>query len=485
MHRCVLGRLWAVTKLSMLRLTTSDLQLFWTAYDPLDLASASIDVLGFQAGYISLADKLLPGFTTVTSWPRYVSMLCAAVTAAEAAFPGSGHTTVQVRQTRMSAVKSYERAWALACGLAASETPIGEKAMDGLRGFRYVRRRLSELSGREKSIRTSSFNLLANQVRYGGIGAYSTLLDDCHLANMRSVTARPLGMQLADAFPRPGNDLPVWDEDRPLPLDALREWGTRCHLGDFTRAEARSLTTALRGGEEGGWDDDVRWTTLRMLAAFGDGGISERALLDRLLDAMRNGSVDRLKAPQACVKQIETALVLIPPYERLYQAVQFLFDAVRAAATDEAAVRLDSLASAAPCLAASEGARTAASDVLDTSEHASKIHSQTAYDIREAFNETGILAFAEATRHTSATADMLVLVLDRHRDVQQGKFDRGERKAPWVCRDAANNSVRLTAQRHQLPRSKRYEDWEQIPWHSYRTDGAWRFVEACGIRRGA
>jgi hypothetical protein len=35
------------------------------------------------------------------------------------------------------------------------------------------------------------------------------------------------------------------------------------------------------------------------------------------------------------LRQIETALVLIHPYERLYQAVQFLFDAVRAAATDE------------------------------------------------------------------------------------------------------------------------------------------------------
>lgn len=73
----------------MLTLASPDLRLFWTAYDPLDLASGCIDVLGFQAGYIALANKLLPGFTTVTTSPRYVSMLCAAVAAAEAAFPGS------------------------------------------------------------------------------------------------------------------------------------------------------------------------------------------------------------------------------------------------------------------------------------------------------------------------------------------------------------------------------------------------------------
>jgi hypothetical protein len=466
----------------MLTLSTPDLRLFWTAYDPLDLASASIDVLGFQAGYIGLANKLLPGFTTVTTSPRYVSMLCAAVAAAEAAFPGSGDAAVRIRQTRMAAVKSYERAWALACGLAANDTAIGDKAVDGLRGVRYVNRRLSELSGREKSIRTSSFNLLANQVRYGGIGAYSTLLEDCHLATMGSVTSRPLGMQLAESFPRPGDGLSVWDEDRPLPLDGLREWGARCHLGEFTREEARCLALALRGGEEGGWDDDVRWTALRMLAAVGEDGDGEQDLLDRLLISIRDGGADRLKSPLPCLRQIEAALVLIQPYERLYQAVQFLFDAVRAAATDEPEARLGSLATTAPCLSAHHGARSAASALLDAIERAAAIHLQTAQDLHGAFGQAGVLAFAEAARGAPDAADLLVLVLDRHRDVQQGKFDRGEPKAPWVRRDQANGSVRLTAQRHQLPRSGRYEGWEQIPWHPYRTYGARRFVRACGIR---
>ena len=50
---------------------------FWTAYDPLDLASGSLDALGFARGYLALADRFLPSFTTVTDIPRYVSMLCA------------------------------------------------------------------------------------------------------------------------------------------------------------------------------------------------------------------------------------------------------------------------------------------------------------------------------------------------------------------------------------------------------------------------
>ncbi len=466
----------------MINLTTPNFRLFWTAYDPLDLASGSIDVLGFQGGYVALANKLMPAFTTVTTSPRYVSMLCAAVRAAEAAFPGTADSTVRVRQTRMGAVKSYERAWALACGLAETEDSVGKKAVDGLRGIQYVRRRLSELSGREKAIRTSSFSLLANQVRYGGIGVYSTMLEDCHLASMRAITPRPLGMRLAEAFPSPDDNLPLWDEDRPLPLDGLRAWGGRCHLGDFTREEGLCLANALRGGEEGGWDDDVRWTTLRLLANYGDDGGGEPALLGRLLDAIRSGESDRLKVPPLCLRQIEASLVLVRPYERLYQAVQFLFDAVRAAATDEPQVRLDSLAPAPSCVLACQGARKAAGDLLEVIEKAAAVHPQTALNLREVFVETGIVALAEALRGYSGEVDLLGLVLDRHRDVQEGKLDRGERKAVWVRRDPVSGSVRLTSQRHQLPRSGRYDNWDQIPWHPYRTFGARRFVRACGIR---
>lgn len=465
----------------MLTLATPDLHLFWTAYDPLDMASNSIDVLGFQTGYVALANKLLPGFTTVTTSPRYVSMLCAAITAAEKAYPGNSDSISRLRQIRITAVKSYERAWALACGLAAGNNAVGNRAMDGVRGIQYVRRRLSELSTREKTIRTSSFNMLANQVRYGGIGAYSTLMEDCHLVTMRSITARPLGMQLANSFTQP-EGIAVWDENKQLPLDLLSEWGKKCHLGAFSREEGRYLSTALRGGEEGGWEDDVRWASLRMLAKVGEGVISETVLLNRLLDAIRDGSFDRLNTPLLCVRQIEATLVLINAYERLYQAAQFLFDSVRAAATDKAEARLDLLAATAPCVSALHGLRSACRSLHTAMEDAAAIHTETAIDCRTVFDSAGVVSFAQAARGTSDGAALLGMVLDRHRDVQQGKFDRGERKAAWVHHDTAQGSARLTAQRHQLPRSGRYNTWDQVPWHPYRTFGARRFVKACGIR---
>lgn len=466
---------------NLIAFPSSDIRLFLTAYDPLDLASGSIDVLGLQGGYIAMANKFLPGFTTVTTSPRYVSMLCAAVAAAETAFPGAD-SAVRLRQERLTAVKSFERAWAIACGYTTTDPTIGDKAVDGLRGVQYIRRRMSELSGSEKSIRTRSVTLLANQVRYGGIGAYSTLLEDCHLASMRSITLRPLGAILAESFPMPGNNLEVWDEDKPLSIEGLREWGLNCHLGKFSRDEGRGLATALRGGEEREFEDDVRWASLRLLAAFGDNEADEATLLQQMLEGIRRGDFNKLNAPAACIRRIEATLLLIRSYEKLSQALLFLFDAVRAAATDEPEIHLHSVASKPNSMSACEEARNAATELIEAIEEAGTVDPGTSHDLRTTFVAAGIVALAESLRNKSEDVDLIHLVVNRHRDVQQGKFDRGERKAAWIRQETPSGPLRLTAQRHQLPRSGRYDSWDELPWHPYRTFGARRFVRSCGIQ---
>jgi hypothetical protein len=173
----------------------------------------------------------------------------------------------------------------------------------------------------------------------------------------------------------------------------------------------------------------LRWTSLLLLAHFGEDVDEEPALLDRLLAALRSGEADRLKLPPPCMRQIEASLILIRPYERLYQAVQFLFDAVRAATTDEPEVRLDALAPTPACVSACEGARKAATDLLDAVDKAEAVHTQTTNEVRSTFADAGIVSVAEALCRPSKGDEVLGLVLDRHRDVQQGKFDRGERKA--------------------------------------------------------
>lgn len=59
--------------MSTARTATADqgLDFFLTAYDPSDLPGGSLDPLGFERGYLFLADKILPGLTNVANRPRY------------------------------------------------------------------------------------------------------------------------------------------------------------------------------------------------------------------------------------------------------------------------------------------------------------------------------------------------------------------------------------------------------------------------------
>src|SRR5207249_1880774 len=105
------------------------------------------------------------------------------------------------RRQIIEKLKLFERAWALACGLAEEDPSIGVKATDRVRGIRAVYR-WRDLNARKDRV-TLAFALLSNQVRYGGIGAYSTFLESLHLADMTALSLRPLGEELAEAFPSP------------------------------------------------------------------------------------------------------------------------------------------------------------------------------------------------------------------------------------------------------------------------------------------
>src|SRR5689334_3456249 len=89
---------------------------FLTAYDPSDLPGASIDPLGFERGYLLLAEKLLPGLTNVASKPRYFGVLCAGVRLADMSEADSPRAQAQ---RRLETVLRLERLWGLANVLAS------------------------------------------------------------------------------------------------------------------------------------------------------------------------------------------------------------------------------------------------------------------------------------------------------------------------------------------------------------------------------
>lgn len=457
------------------------LQIFWTTYDPLDLASGSLDPLGFARGYLALADRFLPSFTTVTTIPRYVSMLCAALRAVQTHHRHEpGIASSKLRQERLKLVKSFERAWALACGLASLDPNIGQDATRGLRGIRYVNRRLETLSGREKYIQTGSFNLLSNQVRYGGIGIYSTFMEECHLASMQNFTLRPLGEALADAFPMPAQG--VHEEDARLSLDALREWGSRAHIGAFTSQEGAILAEALRGGEEADHPDHVRSASLRMLVKLNpQPGQDEGELLRNLAINLGSGRFNKLGVSSNCLTQIAATLRILEPFEQFYQGVIFLFERIRAAASDETEASLSDLAGLDPVGEADGAIRKSAAALRNSLQAAREINPTTAGEVEVVLRESGILALADdVLRQSADPSEIMRLVLRRHGQVQSGKFDKGLPKAAWT-RLTNDDKVRLTAQRHQLATSQRPAGWKDVGRHPYRTGSAFAFIQACDI----
>src|SRR5208337_1623277 len=88
---------------------------FLTAYDPSDLPGTSIDPLGFERGYLFLADKILPGLTNAASHPRYLSLICAGIHL-RGDLPNA--TPQEVILKRRETILRLERFWALANVLA-------------------------------------------------------------------------------------------------------------------------------------------------------------------------------------------------------------------------------------------------------------------------------------------------------------------------------------------------------------------------------
>lgn len=459
------------------------LQIFWTTYDPLDLASGSLDPLGFARGYLALADRFLPSFTTVTTVPRYVSMLCAALKALQTfRRHESDLASSKIRQERLRLVKSYERAWALACGLVARDGVSGRESVGGLRGVRYVNRQLDLLSASDKYIRTGSYNLLSNQVRYGGIGIYSTFLEECHLTSMDSLTLCPLGEALAEEFPKPPSGTMVHDEDARLSLDALKEWGRLAHVGAFTAGEGAVMAEALRGGEEADHADRVRWASLQMLAMANSkpDGSDEGALFRGLARDIQNGKFESLDAPVTCLTQIDAILHLLEPFERFYQGVTFFFERIRGAASDEAEARLIDVANEQSVREAVEAIRKSADELQKNLLTAREVNATVVVEVEAVFRESGILSFAaDILREPMDAPELMRIVLRRHSQVQSGRFDKGLPKGAWARLNSNGDRVQLTAQRYQLAQSERPAIWKDVGRHPYRTRSAFAFIHSC------
>lgn len=440
------------------------IQPFLTAYDPSDLPGTSIDPLGFERGYLLLAEKILPGLTNVANRPRYFSALCAAIRISdELAGDTSSENPRQRSQRRLEAIQRLERFWTLACVLASRNDP--ELATNGIRGLRYIETTLRRMDERGETSTDASFRLLSRQVPYGMVGIYGSVADGLHLIARDTLTLGPdLGRRLADAFisetEMPGSLRKAVADGGSVGLSFLAKWGARAHL-DLPPAatEGRVLMEALEA-------DDTR---RRMCVLLHDNplreGESELHRLHRIAQALASNDDHQ---------DLREALRAIVAYEDVYRLSVLAFFRLLwfCQATEPFSIELTAAASD-PVINQVHASVQSAWQRLDGA-----LAEANTFTFKEGLDRlTDVCTFArEATAAANARA-LVERVLLRHREVQRAKLDGGRPKMPWIeIRDGKVVPTLSSAQRlGGAP-----ETVDAVVAHPYRTIAADRFVQPRG-----
>ena len=215
---------------------------FLTSYDPSDLPGGSIDPLGFDRGYLFLADQILPGLTNAAGRPRYFSMMCAATHLA----PGDGKSEREKLLLRSQCLLLLERFWAAANVLASNES-LDES---GIRGVTFARTYVDRV--KDKRALDADFQMLASQSRYGAVGIYANVASNVRLLDRRAMLpTRDLGRTLAHAFldetAMPSKlRVVIRNGAGEVSQTALIEWGKAAHIaGKPGKIEADCLGQAF------------------------------------------------------------------------------------------------------------------------------------------------------------------------------------------------------------------------------------------------
>jgi hypothetical protein len=406
---------------------------FLTAYDPLGATSGSIDPLGALQPYVAMADRLLPGTSTITTRSRYLSMLCAALANAEK------HRTFSSGSTgfteRRQAVEPYERLWALAC-VAAREGGV-EGAADGLRGVTAAERRYRHYAANNEPI-DLAFKLLKYQGRTGAVGTYWTSIVGSDLADPDSGALTAEGHELAKEFPSPGLSdsemerlaYPIKGMSVEVTVDQLRAWGRRVNLVAPTAKEKLLLRDALVANMR----RNCVYTAL--------------AELERTKSLPEIWNAAAIRALCKAIAEVEAAaegglhdlLEAILYFERAHEAVLRLFESVLWWGTDRPGSPANGLAQDADFRRRADRCVATAKALVAYWEKCPRP------DLKSVLGN--FTDFARIVARSERSKDVLEAVLRRHRDVQAGKLDDGVPKREWVT--VNDDKVELPMPRFQL-----------------------------------
>jgi hypothetical protein len=433
------------------------IETFLTAYDPSDLPGTSIDPLGFERGYLFLADKILPGLTNVASRPRYLALICAGIhLSGDAADPTRRE---QIRKRRQETILRLERFWALANVLARPDDS------GAVRGVTYAQAWAEELR-RSGAIRTTAkYPLLSRQSQYGAIGIYANVASGMRFLNREDFTLTPsLGEVAAEAF-HDETELPTTLrrailDDGDVSLATLKAWGERAHVdAEVNVAEAKCIFEALHV-------NPVRSRTAGLLRRYRWKNDQETELsrLSRIAQALKGTDQHQ---------DLREAIECILEFESCYQVATLAMERLLWLCRHHAAASATSaelngdyvLTSIMKCLP------TRKRRFLDTLKNGAEAAFRQDLD-----RLSDVRRFLEdASAAVGDPEAFIAVVINRHADVQHGKFDRGRRKMPWL--ELHESRINLTMTRAGGRNSETTLP-EQIAPHPYRLRAADAFIAA-------
>jgi len=426
------------------------IEAFLTSYDPSDLPGGSIDPLGFERGYLFLADKILPGLTNVASRPRYFALICAGI---HLQADDAESSPRDLFRNRRELFLRFERFWALANVLARPNNS------GGVRGVTYAEAKADELARSAKSRTDAKYTLLSRQTQYGAIGMYASVAEGMRFFNRdRLDLTADLGEAAAEAFLRetdcPASLRRAVVDDSDIPVATLKAWGERAHVdAEVGPIEAKCLSEALHSHPV-----RSRMTGLLKRHPFMKDGEPELDRLARIAKALRKQNdhqdlreaIDCISAYESCYRLAQLALERLLWLCRRHAAAFVTLSELR----DDPVIEL-----ARRCLPAE--VQRLLTVLNDGSASYFRAGLDRLSDVRDFLRETADTA--------GEAPDFVCAIMRRHVDVQRGKFDQGRRKMPWL--ELNDSRMNLTMTRVGGMRTEVTVP-EQIVPHPYRVQAA-------------
>jgi len=448
---------------------------FLTSYDPSDLPSASIDPLGFERGYLLLAEKMLPGLTNVANRPRYFSLLCLGASLA----PDSGDLSpVKLKRNRENTILGLERLWTLGCVLAsrkagasydpqAASGPVPATPpleLWGLRGITYSASKADELSQKNAPRTDGNYKLLLHQARYGVLGIYGVVADSLRLWDRtQAELTHDLGHRLAEVFKKetsfPTEIARTVLEDHSVMVTTLASWGARAHLdGTIGVNEAECFHEALHSNSV-----RSRMAVLLESHPFKDRD-DELSRLRRIRSSIESASPDQ---------DLAETIDMILAYENFYGLALLGFERLLwlCRTLPGGGASLNDVKKDSVLIGLRNQISTAVKKMFYSLEQGETEHFR-----RDIGRLDDAMQFArKLSESVSDSVEMVFTLMARHTDVQHGKFDQGRRKSPWV--ELASDHIALTMGRvGGLNREAISPD--QIARHPYRLGAADALIRA-------